>query len=843
MKYKPLFIGLLSAIAISCSVDEIPATEESSGFPVAKVLQAIIDDEPDGVDTRTFADDQLRILWYKDDRITVFNKVTAGLEYSFSGEDGDAGGDFELVPSTNLSGGTDIDSLYAIYPHQKDTKISLDKRISFTFPSVQTYQKNSFGRDANAMVARSDNILMKFKNVGGYLSLRLYGNNVSVSSIYLEAKGGQKLAGKGSISVNPEGLPVVTMDDDSDNTTNKIQLECGGIKLGPSSDKCTEFWFVLPPVNFSAATGGFEITVTTTDGGIFTQQAKTDLVINRNARRRMAPLEVKPDYTASSDLKINEIYATRAAAVSDNSGATAVNENYKYTADYSESDETYTITIPTLTDFAHVILNYSLKEGDILMYNGEEIESGVTPVDASGIDGATLVLCRGILEKQFTLKAQNTGLPVVRITTPEGVTQATIENDSEHETWFAGATIHIDNADGTVDLDDTPMNIKGRGNVTWKYPKKPFALKFDSKVSLLDMNKDKKWILLANWRDRTLLRNDAAFWLSKRSGLAYTVNGQFVELEFNGVHRGNYYLCEQIKISKDRVNITEMKEGYTDKTGGFLMEIDSYYDELRKFKSAEFNLKYMFKDPDVDADADTVFNGAYAWMKDYINRFEKVLKTKSDVVNHLYEDYLDVDSAIWFMLVNEVTENRDFFQGMPESVYGPHSTYLYKDTDKKGGKLVMGPVWDFDYETFVPAKWFNNSWGNGSYAWRGFDKSGYYYYYLCYDKKFRDRVKELWDGFKADDLLKQDFRDYIDKMAAKISLSQEFDDEMWPYIGNHHSSGVLSQQNDNHDYYENGKVVPFQTAISRMKDSFDARVDWMDNKIQNLQQTNPSFKY
>ena len=222
------------------------------------------------------------------------------------------------------------------------------------------------------------------------------------------------------------------------------------------------------------------------------------------------------------------------------------------------------------------------------------------------------------------------------------------------------------------------------------------------------------------------MRNDAAFWLSqqisdviKSPSFPYTVHGQFVELEFNGVHRGNYYFCEQIKIEENRLNLTKVEDEDIPNivSGPFLMEIDNNYDETYKFLSGFYSygqneaskgLKYMFKFPD-----ENLSNAAQTYMKTYITDMEALIK-KIPQRNYGYREYLDMDSAIWFMFVNELTGNGDFFNTTTSSSYkwyGPHSTYFYKDMDvineaedgtttSTRSKLFMGPVWDFDYLTF-----------------------------------------------------------------------------------------------------------------------------------------------
>jgi hypothetical protein len=253
-----------------------------------------------------------------------------------------------------------------------------------------------------------------------------------------------------------------------------------------------------------------------------------------------------------------------------------------------------------------------------------------------------------------------------------------------------------------------------------------------------------------------------------------------------------------------------MKKTYTDKTGGFLMEIDCYYDELRKFTSDKFKMKYMFKDPEVDSDADTSYNGAYAYMKNYINTFETELRKTSSTYT-TYKNYLDIDSAIWFMFINEMANNSDFFNtdgwGRPGSTYyGPHSTYLYKDAGKK---MFMGPVWDFDYGVFVPRN-----------QWIGFNNSNYYYTWMCKDPEFVARLKELWEQ-KKDTFLQ--LTDYIDDMAKIIRLSEKFNTDMWGYNGTDQS-----QNGDNN--------LDFDQAIERIKKGFKDKVDWMDEQFEAMGQ-------
>lgn len=866
MKHKYLYLGLISALAVSCSVEELVDPNEMA--PAFDSFYAYTEARSDDADSRAYidAEDGHSIHWNKGDRISVFSKKTVGLEYSFKGEDGDTEGAFAKVEGESSSEqGEAMPAIYAVYPHSGETTAQSDGTILFNLPATQTYLRNdSFGKDANIMVAKTDNDVLLFKNAVGYLTFRLYGNrSMSISSITLEGNKGEILAGPGSIDFSGDA-PVLSMAGGED-AVKELRLFCKDVvELGTSNQNCKEFWLVLPPMTFSK---GFTITVATSDGGVFTKSTSSELTIERNMVRRMAPLQVSA--SANSNLKITSLtkvygkYRKKTTSSHWPYTTTTTIEDKSYTAEPSSDGLTYTFTIPTYTDFHSFVMEFDIPDNTTLRADDKVIVRGETPFDAS--QPVALAVCNGDRERRYTLIVRNTGLPVVKITTTgEGFTLDKLESyqnslqssdDKDHRIWLPvepddeensseyhadwSASVSIYNSDGSAGIEGTTVGtqIKGRGNYTWTWDKKPYAFKFAEAKSVLGMPAHKRWVVLANWRDRTLLRNDAAFWLSERSGLAYTPRGRFVELEFNGEHRGNYYLCEQIKVDENRVNITEIKPKQ-DHTGGFLMEIDSYWDELNKFKSAEFNLKYMFKEPDKDKVKKPEFKPAYEFMENYINDFERSLMTESCVASKDYENYLDPDSAIMFMLLNELTGNRDFFQNGDDTVYGPHSTYLYKDTDAKGGKLFMGPIWDFDYETFVAqSKIVDNS--DNRNGWRGFTKTGYYYHYLCYNQDFVDRIVCLWNDKKEAFKL---LTGHIEEMAGKIGLSQQYDEALWPY------KTSQKNRNDNGDYYENGKVVPYETAISRMKTYFLARVGWISDQLGTvdnpvLTRTSPSFKY
>lgn len=379
----------------------------------------------------------------------------------------------------------------------------------------------------------------------------------------------------------------------------------------------------------------------------------------------------------------------------------------------------------------------------------------------------------------YTVTVKYSGLPVMEITTPNGV------EITSKEDWIKNAEYKIIKTDGTVDCSGT-LSIKGRGNSTWSYPKKPYAIKLDSKAKVLGLPKEKRFDLMANWMDRTLLRNDVSYHIARQTNtMGWNPTGKFVEVLLNGKHIGNYYLCEHIKVSENRVNITELDEDATSGeaiTGGYIMELDSYYDETYKFRSARRGLPYMFKDPDKVNDAQ--FN----YMQQYVNDLETALYDDTNFAARKFTDYMDIDSYVDWWLVYELVGN-----GEPNH---PKSCYVHKD---KNCKMIAGPVWDFDWGTFQ----YGNSWTV---------KSCIYYGQLFKDATFKARVKEKWNAQKS---LYEAVDTYIATQAEALKHSDELNIRLWP---------ISSRINGD-------ETMSYADAIKRMRENYKNRIAWMDAQI------------
>jgi hypothetical protein len=328
------------------------------------------------------------------------------------------------------------------------------------------------------------------------------------------------------------------------------------------------------------------------------------------------------------------------------------------------------------------------------------------------------------------------------------------------------------------------MEIRGRGNSTWSWPKKPYRLKLTNSTSLMGMPASKHWVLLANYADKTLMRNDITFMFSKSLGMEYTPRAQYVELNLNGAYQGVYQLVEHIRVAKDRVNIPEMKVTDTDAekiTGGYLMEIDFRYGknfcigntwDSFCVNGENLNRKIDFcidsnhgMDPFCLQSPETLLDPAWSAQRDYISKY--FADTESALFGSDFKDtakgyaaYIDIDSVVNYYIINELFKNPDGATA---------SAYVYK---KRGGKLFFGPVWDFDL-----------AFGNAGYAdvdktygWR--IRESAWFKRLFEDPAFEAKVKARWKELKAEGKFELLFI-YADARATWLEKQQVKNYSIW----------------------------------------------------------------
>ena len=425
-------------------------------------------------------------------------------------------------------------------------------------------------------------------------------------------------------------------------------------------------------------------------------------------------------------------------------------------------------------------------EGDNVTINENTMVSGETRYDYRA--PVKLTVKAADLTQEYTVYVHAfTGLPVLWIETED-------RKDISSKEEYLNAHFRLvedvvtRSAGDVVEFDG---QIKGRGNSTWGMPKKPYRLKFSDKVSFLDEPKDKAWILLANYSDKTSLRTSTAFYMGSISNLEYTPHFHFVDVMLNGRYNGIYQLGDKLKISKNRVNVGD---------DGFLMEIDaraSGETDARYFKINHIPQPVNIKDPDVEYD-DENFNYA----KEYLTNADNVLFSDNFTnPSEGWQKYLDMESFVDWYLINEITKNNDaiFYS----------SCYMNL---RRGGKLKMGPIWDFDI-ALGNVNYNDNFIEEGSWI-----KKIQWYSRLFEDPAFVAKVKERFAYFYR-------HREYImrniNENAEYLKYSVQENENRW------HTFYTYTWPN--YDIWGS-----YMNEVQSMKTWLSKRFEWLKNEFEKM---------
>ena len=323
------------------------------------------------------------------------------------------------------------------------------------------------------------------------------------------------------------------------------------------------------------------------------------------------------------------------------------------------------------------------------------------------------------------------------------------------------SNVYIISENGTNLLATSGTEIRGRGNASWNFEKKPYRLKFDKKQSPLGAPASaKKWTLISNHGDKTLMRNILAFEVSRRVGQPYTPFCHPVDLIINGEYRGCYQLCDQVEADDDRVPVED----------GYLIEIDAYaWDEEVMFASAT-GIPVTIKHPDED----DITDQQKRFINDYFNKFEAAaLASNFTDPNNGYRKYLDLDSFLRTFMIGEFCANTDAFW----------SVYMYKDA--ADGKLHTGPTWDNDlsfdndYRTHPIVTYDYLCAVNGSFA--GGQLKDIVLRIVKQDPQAKARLVELWDAALNEGNLKG-LGSYMEETADLLDESQQLNFKRWKIL-------------------------------------------------------------
>ncbi len=312
----------------------------------------------------------------------------------------------------------------------------------------------------------------------------------------------------------------------------------------------------------------------------------------------------------------------------------------------------------------------------------------------------------------------------------------------------------------------------------------------DMNVSLLGLPDEADWVLSAPYSDKSLIRDALTYTLARQTG-HYASRARFCEVVINGDYKGLYVLFEKIKRDKNRVNVSKMAAVDTtgDKlTGGYIVKMDKldgsdtqgWYSGFPPYPGAWQKVYYQYHYPEYADLAPQQRAYIQRWMRDFEIAME--LPTYADTALG-YPHYIDVTSFVDGILVSELGKNVDSYR---------LSTFFHKDRDSKGGRLVMGPLWDF-----------NHAFGNSDY-YDGALTDGWQLIYLATNQNFHaidvwqgpfwwkklfeeagfaGRMYDRWMALRGGVFSDAAIAATIDSLTGMLSEAQARNFDRWPILG------------------------------------------------------------
>jgi hypothetical protein len=379
---------------------------------------------------------------------------------------------------------------------------------------------------------------------------------------------------------------------------------------------------------------------------------------------------------------------------------------------------------------------------------------------------------------------------------------------------------------GSPNIYNGKIGIELRGSSSQIFPKKAYGFETrdiagqDLEVPLFGWPKESDWILFASYNEKSLLHNVTAMEMSRRMGV-YASRTNYVEVILNNVYQGVYVLMEKIKRAEGRVNISKLEPQDIDGdklTGGYIIKVDkntgttlgSWVSQFQSISTGvPRNISILYDSP---KDITQVQKN---YIKKYVDEFESTLNGwRYDDPALGYRKYIDVNSFVKFFIINEVARSIDGYR---------ISTYLYKDRDSNGGKLTIGPPWDFDIAM-----------GNADYCQGSrFDLYAYKFNDICpndglqvpfwwsrllSDQNFVNDMRREYDYQRKNGILKTaNLHKLIDSLKTVIEVPQQRNFQKWPIIGTYvwPSPQPIASS--------------WQGEVNEMKNWLENRLLWLDN--------------
>jgi len=377
-------------------------------------------------------------------------------------------------------------------------------------------------------------------------------------------------------------------------------------------------------------------------------------------------------------------------------------------------------------------------------------------------------------------------------------------------------------------LTDVPefsgySGIEVRGSSSQSFPKKSYGLEsWDASgnsidTSFLGMPSESDWILNANYSDKTFVRNAMAYQLWRNMG-HYATRYHFVELILNGQYQGIYIFSEKIKRDKNRLDIAKLstvQNSGDEVTGGYIFKIDKstgsggsgWTSTYTPPANASRQIYFQYEYPD----AADITSQQRTYLQNTVNTFETVLKSENfaDTLNG-FRKYASEKTFIDYFFINELSKNVDGYR---------LSTFINKERDSKGGKIRMGPVWDYDIA------WHNADYYGGDeyYGWAyqfsyadDWWQVPFWWSRLLEDPRYKNNLACRWQAFRQNILSNVWFDSYIDSISGQLMEAQQRNFTQWPILGVY--------------VWPNPSPIPTTYAgeINSLKSWMHNRLNWLD---------------
>jgi hypothetical protein len=350
----------------------------------------------------------------------------------------------------------------------------------------------------------------------------------------------------------------------------------------------------------------------------------------------------------------------------------------------------------------------------------------------------------------------------------------------------------IDNGVGQLNsLADAFTNYDGRiaielrGESSQIFLKRSYSIETQTaaganfNAALLGMPPENDWVLYAPYTDKSMMRDVLAYKLGRDFG-QYAPRTRYAEVVINDDYKGVYVLIERIKIDNNRVDIATLQPGDVsgdELTGGYLLRVDKldgndypgWTATPTPILAGENDITFQYFDPA----GEELVAPQQTYIQNYLRTFQSALTSSSFTSNTTgFKNYLDIPSAINFILVNEIGKNIDAFV---------FSTYLYKQKDSDGGKLHLGPLWDFNL-AFGNVNYLENAQFAPGWMWPDQYRM-FWFRRMMQDPVFANRMKCRWTELRSGFLTNAYFTDKIDSIATVLNEAQQRNYVRWPILG------------------------------------------------------------